>query len=117
MNINGKQEELFIAKAPLRYPFRLRVNDCVWIDEKVGRVIRVTESAAVVLVNRPLVEFTTRFDKCVRFQPPPAIIRIAANSEIKVLNRGACRKKQARRSPPRIISMRTANVSPSSCST
>lgn len=94
MNINDKQEELFVAKPPLRYPFRLRVNDCVWIDEKVGRVIRVTEAAAVVLVNRPLVEFTTRFDKHVRFQPPPAIVRIAANSEVRILNRNAGGKKR-----------------------
>lgn len=98
MNINGKQEELFIAKPPLRHPFRLRVNDCVWIDEKVGRVIRVSEAAAVVVVNRPPKEFTTRFDKHVRFQPPPAIIRIAANSEVAILNRSACRKKRADRS-------------------
>jgi len=96
MSVNGTQQELFIAKPPLRYPFRLRVNDCVWIDDKVGRVIRVTESAAVVLVNRPPREFTTRFDKHVRFQPPPAIVRIAANSEIKVLNRNSGRGKRAK---------------------
>jgi hypothetical protein len=95
MSINGKQQELFIAKPPFRHPFRLRVNDCVWIDEKVGRVIRVTEAAAVVLVNRPPREFTTRFDKHVRFQPPPAIVRIAANSEIAILNRNTGRHKRA----------------------
>lgn len=98
MNANGHQEELFISKPPLRYPFRLRVNDCVRIDGKVGRVIRVTESAAVVLVNRSPREFTTRFDKHVRFRPPPAIVRIAANSEVEILNRSACRKKRSSRS-------------------
>ena len=97
MNVNGKQGELFATKPPFRYPFRLRVNDCVWIDERVGRVIRVTEAAAVVLVNRPTKEFTTRFDKHVRFQPPPAIVRIAANSEIEILNRRVGRAKRARR--------------------
>ena len=97
MSTNGKQEELFAYKPPLRHPFRLRVNDYVRIEGKVGRVMRVTESAAVVLVNRPPKEFMTRFDKPVRFRPPPVIIRIAANSEVEILNRPARGKKRASR--------------------
>ena len=40
-----------LAFKPCQRLFRLRVNDCVGIDGKLGRVIRVTESAAVVLVQ------------------------------------------------------------------
>lgn len=86
-----------------RHPFRLRVNDYVRINGYLGRVIRVTESAAVVLVNRPHRHFTTRFDGTVEFRLPPRKIRIAANSEIEILNRpdpkakkrpkGGCRRK------------------------
>lgn len=97
MSTNGKQEELSVWQPPLRYPFRLRVNDCVRIDGRFGRVIRVTESAAVVLVTRPPREFTTRFDKHVRFRQPPAIVRIAANAEIEILNQNGHRKKRGQR--------------------
>jgi hypothetical protein len=68
-------------------PFRLRANDVVRIDGRLGRVIRVTESAAVVLVNRPARRFKTRFDRPVHFQPAPVVVRIAADSEIEILNR------------------------------
>ncbi len=87
MSTDADQAELPIWKPPLRYPFKLRVNDYVRIEGKLGRVIRVTESAAVVLVNQPPREFTTLFDKRVRFRPSPKTIRIAANSEIEILNR------------------------------
>ncbi len=53
MSTNGEQAVLPLWEPPLRHPFRLRVNDYVRIDGKLGRVIRVTESAAVVLVNQP----------------------------------------------------------------
>src|SRR2546422_8481381 len=33
---------------PLQFPFRLRVNDVIRIDGRLGLVIRVTECAAVV---------------------------------------------------------------------
>ena len=91
------QGELFrIAWKPLRYPFRLHVNDLIRIDGHLGRVIRVSECAAVVLVNRPPREFTTRFDKHVEFHQPPVIVRIAANSDIEILNRkiGKNRKRK-----------------------
>ena len=69
--------------------FRLRVNDLVRVNGRLGRVIRVTECAAVLLVNQPKRVFKTRFDKPVNFQPPPAITRIAANAEVEILNRPA----------------------------
>ena len=95
------QGELFaIIWQPVPHPFRLRVNDLLRFEGRLGRVIRVTESAAVVLVNRPRREFKTRFDKPVRFQPSPAIIRISANSEIDILNRPT--RPKIRRSQRRI---------------
>lgn len=69
------------------YPFRLRAGDVIPYEGRLCRIIRVSESSAVVLMNRPARDFTTRFDKVVRFQPPPAVFRISPNSEIPVLNR------------------------------
>lgn len=103
MNNNGEQRELFLFGGRLLpHPFRLRVNDCVRIDGKLGRVIRVSECAAVVLVNRPHREFTTRFDKHVQFQPPPKTVRIAANAEIEILNRKAIIRKKGHHRERRI---------------
>jgi len=87
-NHGASQGELGLSGGKLlHHPFRLHVNDCVRIEGKLGRVIRVTECAAVVLVNQPHREFMTRFDKRVQFQPAPKIVRIAANAEVEILNR------------------------------
>lgn len=93
-----QQCEFALIWRPFQHPFRLRVNDVVRLDGRLGRVLRVTDCAAVVLLNRRFREFTTRFDKPVRFQPSPAIFRIWANSEIEILNRPPAR---ARRRAPR----------------
>jgi hypothetical protein len=69
------------------YPFRLRAGDVIPYEGRLCRVIRVSESSAVVLMNLPARDFKTRFDKLVRFQPPPAVFRISPNSEIPILNR------------------------------
>lgn len=68
-------------------PFRLRVNDLFRCDGRLCRVLRVNECAAVIVMNRPVREFKTRFDKPVRFQPPPATFRISPDSEVEILNR------------------------------
>jgi hypothetical protein len=47
----------------------------------------VNDCAAVVIMNRPVREFKTRFDKPVRFQPPPKITRMSPNAEVEILNR------------------------------
>jgi len=94
MSTNGEQTELPVWSLAVRHPFRLRVNDYVLIEGRLGRVIRVTESAAVVLVNRPPRQFTTRFDRPVWFRQPPIIVRISANAEIDILNRKTCRPKR-----------------------
>jgi hypothetical protein len=78
---------------PAENPFRLRANDVIRINGRLARVIRVSECAAVVQMNRPTREFTTRFDKHVRFRPSPATFRISANSEVEIVNR----KQPARR--------------------
>jgi len=70
-----------------RQQFRLHVNDIVRIRGRLCRVIRVTESAAVVVMNQPPRSFITRFDKHVRFQSAPASFRISPNSEVEIVNR------------------------------
>ena len=95
MNIIREQSELFgLIWRPLWLPFRLRVNDILRIGGRLCRVIRVTECAAVVIMNRPTREFTTRFDKHVRFQPPPITFRISADSEVEILNRKSRKPKK-----------------------
>ena len=82
-----EQRELFaLICRVVRQTFRLRVNDIIRVNGRLCRVIRVTECAAVVIMNRPVRQFVTRFDKSVRFQPKPVIFRISPNSETEVLN-------------------------------
>jgi hypothetical protein len=69
------------------YPFKLRAGDIFFGYGRLCRVIRVNYSAAVVIMNQPVRDFKTRFDKLVRFQPPPRSFRISPNSEVQVLNR------------------------------
>ena len=69
------------------YPFRLRAGDVILFDARLCRVIRVSECAAVVIMNQPVREFKTRFDKQVKFQPPPKLFRISPNAEAEILNR------------------------------
>ena len=71
---------------PLQHSFRLHAGDVIRYDGRLCRVLRVNESAAVVLMNRPVREFKTRFDKPVRFPPAPAVFRISPESEVEILN-------------------------------
>lgn len=66
--------------------FRLAAGDVFRMDGKLCRVMRVNECAAVVMMNRPVRDFKTRFDKPVRFTPPPKLFRISPNSETEILN-------------------------------
>lgn len=85
---DSNQPELFgLIWRPFHRPFRLRVGDVIRYDNRLCRVIRVTECSAVVLINRKLREFETRFRGSVRFLPSPAIIRISPHSEAEILNR------------------------------
>ena len=67
--------------------FHLRPGDTVLFEHQPCRVVRVSDSAAVIAITRLVREFTTLFGKRVRIQPKPALIRICANSEIPILNR------------------------------
>ncbi|HEV2693404.1 MAG TPA: hypothetical protein VG347_10960 [Verrucomicrobiae bacterium] len=85
---NPNQTELFgIIWQPLQQPFRLRAGDVIRHEGRLCRVLRVNECAAVVIMNRPARDFKTRFDKPVRFTPPPATFRISPESECEILNR------------------------------
>jgi len=88
---NGRdpnQSEFCIIWQLGAYPFRLRAGDVIRLaDRKLCRVIRVSECAAVVIMNWPVREFKTRFDKPVRFQPSPVMFRISPDSEVEILNR------------------------------
>jgi hypothetical protein len=72
---------------PFAHPFRLHAGDVIRFDNRLCRVIRVNDCAAVVLMNRKFREFKTRFWKPVAFQPPPAMFRISRNAEVEILNR------------------------------
>ncbi len=83
------QSEFGIIWQVAEYPFRLRAGDVFRFNGRLCRVLRVNYSSAVVIMNRPVRDFKTRFDKPVRFQPPPAQFYISPNSEVPVLNRKA----------------------------
>ena len=69
------------------HPFRLRAGDVILHQGRPCPIVRVTDCAAVVAVQRPPREFTTLFGKRVRLQPRPALVRISPNSEVPILNR------------------------------
>ena len=85
------QDEFGIIWELSVYPFKLRAGDVFKFNERLCRVIRVNYSSAVVIMSLPLREFKTRFDKPVRFQPPPKRFYISTDSEVTVLNRKARR--------------------------
>ena len=67
--------------------FRLKPGDIVILEGAPSRIIRVSDCAAVVAVERPARQFTTLFGKTVTIQPKPALVRISPNSELPILNR------------------------------
>lgn len=85
--LDPNQTEFGILWQPLSYPFRLRAGDFIRFNGRLCYVVRVNECAAVVIMNRPVRYFKTRFDKPVRFQPPPKLFRISPQSEVTILNR------------------------------
>lgn len=85
--IDPNQIEFGIIWRALNPPFRLHAGDVFRFNGRFCRVVRVNESEAVVIMNRPMRVFKTRFDKPVRFQPPPARFYISTQSEVTILNR------------------------------
>ena len=67
--------------------FRLRAGDLIQYEGQPCRVLRVSDSSAVVALTRPAREFQTVFGVRVRIQPKPAVVYISPNSEIPILNR------------------------------
>ena len=94
MNGIPVQGELFGLFWQKPDPFRLRVNDVVRIDGRLGLVIRVNDCAAVVLMHRPARVFKTRFDKPVRFSQSPITFRISTYSAAEILNRTVGKKRR-----------------------
>jgi hypothetical protein len=47
----------------------------------------VNECAAIIEVVQPAREFTTIFDKHVRLQPKPRLVRISPNADIPTIKR------------------------------
>jgi hypothetical protein len=86
-SIDPNQMEFGIIWKQSHEAFRLRAGVVVMINNRLCHIVCVNECAAVVIMNRPLREFKTRFDKPVNFQPPPAMYRISPHSEIPILNR------------------------------
>lgn len=85
--VDPNQIEFGIIWRPWNCPFRLRAGDVIRINGRLARVIRVNACAAVVLMNRPVRDFKTRFDKPVQFHQPPVTFRISPQSEVPILNR------------------------------
>jgi hypothetical protein len=85
-NDPAQAEFLGIIWQPLQHPFRLHAGDVIQLAGRLCRVVRVNACAAVVIMNRPVRDFKTRFDKPVRFQPPPTLFRISPNSDLEILN-------------------------------
>jgi len=86
--LDPMQGELLTGKLGRVQPsFRLRAGDVIQYAGKLCRVIRVNECAAVLVMNRPVRRFTTRFDRPVCFQPRPALFRLSPNAEVPILNR------------------------------
>ena len=69
------------------HPHRLRSGDVIRFDNRLCRVLRVTDCSAVVVMNQPPCQFETRFRGPVKFQPSPKMFRISPNSEGQILNR------------------------------
>jgi hypothetical protein len=88
---DSNQNEFCIIWELVEYPFKLRAGDVFMFNERLCRVIRVNECSAVAIMNQPVRIFKTRFDKPVRFQPPPRLFRISPQSDVPILNRRAKR--------------------------
>jgi len=67
--------------------YTLRVGALVEYAGQLCHVVRVSESAAVVVVIRKPRTITLRFGKPVTIPPAPKLQRISAQSEIPTLNR------------------------------
>ena len=86
-NDSHQAELVGLIWRPFTHPFRLRAGDVIKLNDRLCRVVRVNECAAVIIMNQPVKKFTTIFDKPVQFRPRPVTVRICVNSEVPILNR------------------------------
>lgn len=93
----SEQGELFTLIWERPDPHKLRVYDVIRLNGRLGRIIRVNDCAAVVLMHRPARQFVTRFDKPVRFAQSPQTFRISPFSEVEILNRPVNGRKPRKR--------------------
>ena len=68
-------------------PYRLRAGDVVLFQNRACPVLRVSDCAAVIAVNKPARQFTTIWGKTVRIKPKPALVRISSNALCPILKR------------------------------
>jgi len=63
-NFNEAEQGEFVGILwqPLAQPFRLQAGDVFRFDNRLCRVLRVNECAAVIVMNRPVRNFKTRFE-------------------------------------------------------
>jgi len=71
----------------LSSPYRLRAGDVVLYENRPCPVLRVSECAAVIAMNKPTRQFTTIWGVTVRIKPKPALVRISSNSLCPILKR------------------------------
>jgi hypothetical protein len=82
------QAALFTNQKPtMNNSFRLHAGDVVAYAGQPCRLVRVSESAAVVAVVQKPRPITPRFGQPVTIQPRPKLERISPQSEIPILNR------------------------------
>src|ERR1035437_2648519 len=84
--VDPNQIEFGIIWQPHEFPFRLRAGDVFRFEGRLCRVLRVNYSSAVVIMNRSVGDLKPRFDKPVRFQPPPRRFYISPDSDVTILN-------------------------------
>ena len=80
------QAELFAVSGCLyQHPFRLCAGDVIRFDNRLCRVVRVNDCAAVIIMNRKFREFKTRFDKPVSSSRRPPCSESRPTPKLKSL--------------------------------
>lgn len=81
------QFKLDFGLSKIASPYRLRVGDVVLFENRPCPVLRVSDCAAVIAVNKPARQFTTIWGVTVRIKPKPALVRISPNALCRILKR------------------------------
>lgn len=81
------QFNLDFGLSKLASPYRLRAGDVILFENRPCPVLRVSDCAAVIAVNKPSRQFTTIWGEEVCIKPKPALVRISSNSLCPILKR------------------------------